>query len=589
MFHTLLVRWAPYSPIAVAVLLSLISLANGLQLDDYYHWGLITGNPLAIPANDTAGVFGLFSFLDGDVNRTRQLMDAGMVPWWTLPDIQYAFWRPVSELTHGLDYLLWPDSPWLMHLHSLVYFALVIWLFYRLIFIYVHDFLDSDRATKNTVIVWAIWIYALAYSHGLPAGWLANRNALLATIFVVLTLLAHHQWRKTGSRHSAIAAFICFILGLLCGELAVSAGLMLLAYAVCLENKGWVGRALSIAHYAVAGLVWLILRAGLGYGAKGSGHYIDPTHFGEAIVLISERAVKLLAGQIWSLPPEFMPLVPGHLPVQILLLLVMAALLIPILIKDRLARFWALSGILCVLPVCATMAHSRLLMCVSISFSALMAIFLVCRRQAYPSLLVQKASAIVAGLYMVTAFIFSPLLLPLEAVSIKLNMDSMLNKAALSMELKENQKVILINPPMSSVAGYMNGVRAYHGLPVAESLVPLVSGLNPVELKVIGNNALEVSVKGGVYNYEQESLLRDPDQPLAVNDRVTFNGIGATVLKVNEKGVPTQVRFEFPEPIVGPGAIALMHWNKGHPEHCTLDKVGQTFTLTLKTESCPPG
>src|SRR5690606_7960320 len=70
--------------------------------------------------------FGLFSFLDGNPERTRVLMEQGMVPWWTLPEVQYAFWRPVTELTHALDYRFWPQQPVLMHLHSLVYFALVI-------------------------------------------------------------------------------------------------------------------------------------------------------------------------------------------------------------------------------------------------------------------------------------------------------------------------------------------------------------------------------------------------------------------------------------------------------------------------------
>src|SRR5690606_36360259 len=114
---------------------------------------------------------------------TQQLMDQGLVPWWTLPEVQYAFWRPVAELTHGMDYLFWPNYPMIMHLHSLVYFGLVLWLAWRLF----------ERLLPNTTSAQlATWIFALAYSHGLPAGWLANRNAVLATLFVILTLHCHH-------------------------------------------------------------------------------------------------------------------------------------------------------------------------------------------------------------------------------------------------------------------------------------------------------------------------------------------------------------------------------------------------------------
>jgi hypothetical protein len=53
-------------------------------------------------------------------------VDAGrrLLPWWSDPTIHIDFARPLTALTHVLDYALWPGTPALRHLHSLLWFAL---------------------------------------------------------------------------------------------------------------------------------------------------------------------------------------------------------------------------------------------------------------------------------------------------------------------------------------------------------------------------------------------------------------------------------------------------------------------------------
>ena len=46
--------------------------------------------------------------------------------------LKVAFYRPLSSLTHRLDYALFPDAPRLMYLHSIAWLALALHLVARL-------------------------------------------------------------------------------------------------------------------------------------------------------------------------------------------------------------------------------------------------------------------------------------------------------------------------------------------------------------------------------------------------------------------------------------------------------------------------
>ncbi|HAG97136.1 MAG TPA: hypothetical protein DCL78_23610, partial [Gammaproteobacteria bacterium] len=102
-------------------LLCIPALFTGFMGDDYLHYALLNADlPIAKP--DDLSLFGLFSFINGDPERNRLLMDYSLIPWWTYSELKYAFWRPLSELSHWLDYQLWPNQPWLMHLHNIVWY-----------------------------------------------------------------------------------------------------------------------------------------------------------------------------------------------------------------------------------------------------------------------------------------------------------------------------------------------------------------------------------------------------------------------------------------------------------------------------------
>ncbi|CBL46044.1 Hypothetical protein HDN1F_24610 [gamma proteobacterium HdN1] len=570
----------------IAVLFVLPSLWVGLQLDDYFHWALVQHLP-ELPVDHLRGSpFHLFGFLDGDAQRAQTLMEKGMLPWWSLQDIRYAFWRPLVEFSHALDYSLWPHSPWLMHLQSIVWFVLVLWLAHRLF-----DLLLGSDAAR-----WATLAFALHYSHGLPVGWLANRNAVIASFFVLLTVLLHH---RVQGRFSA-AGLLAFAAALLCGELGVSAGLILFAYALTLDRGNLTARALSLLPYVLVGVVWLGLRKWFGYGAQGSGHYLDPLQDPAGFfAAFSQRAADLLNGQFLLIPPELATLLP--LPVRafaaILIFGFLAVYGWRLARGNPVARFFVLATLLCILPVTATTPHSRLLFCVSIGGCGLVGVWLAELRNRARALQ-QEGSAKqhihkAAGIILVCLFCgISPLLLAFESASMRLFMDGMINNGARNLSWDASnaqQRLILVNPPLTSVAGYLGGIRAWYGLDYPKHSYTLVSGLNAATVSVVDDHSLRVISPKGVYDVAQETLLRSPAKALSVGDTVQLQDMQVTVEVLTGEKIPSQILLRFTKPLNDP-QYRFMLWNRGKPVDCQWPAVGATLELTLASASClnPP-
>ncbi|HVL02116.1 MAG TPA: hypothetical protein VM553_20000 [Dongiaceae bacterium] len=571
-------RWALF----FALLLTAPSLWVGLQLDDYFHWGLVTQQNPVLHINSPASLYGLFSFLDGDPGRVLDLTNLGLLPWWTNPEVKYAFWRPLTEFTHGVDYGLWPQLPWLMHLHSLLYFALLLWVTFRLF---------GQIQGKGRALWWAVFLFALSYGHGVPVGWIANRNALLASLFLVLTLHFHHQWRVNDRGILDLRAVLLFVAGLLCGEMAVSTGCYILAYVLFLDNGPWKDRLASLLPYALAGLIWLGVRAMLGYGANGSGHYIDPMTTPHLFVqMLGLRGLDLLGGLFFAVPPELgSALPPARRLVYGLLFVVLLALSWPLLRQDRRARFWLVGALLCLLPVASTVAHSRLLLAASIGAAGFLGLWLEAWREGRLLRVsgLRQATAALAGLLIALNLGVSALLLPVEAVSMRLAGDGMINRGALSWNLPDDPKSttpILLNPPLSSAGGYINGVRAYRGMPVAAKTWLLASGTRPLTMTVIGNRAFDLASEQGLYDPVQEGLLRGPQAPLAEGDSMRLSGMIVTVMDARD-GVPTRARFQFAQPLDS-GAYRFYHWAGGQILDCALPLKGASVVVRLDSIDC---
>src|SRR5262245_23196961 len=108
--------------IALGLMLVVPCLFSGFALDDYVLLEQLANRPDKRWAGSAP--FDLFRWVDPA--HAHALMDGGGLSWWMYDRALLAFMRPLSSLSHALDYALWPHSAFLMHLHSWLWFALLL-------------------------------------------------------------------------------------------------------------------------------------------------------------------------------------------------------------------------------------------------------------------------------------------------------------------------------------------------------------------------------------------------------------------------------------------------------------------------------
>ena len=190
--------------------------------------------------------------------RNAELMDLGAIPWWTLEGVRVAFFRPLSTLTHWLDYRLWPNSDGLMHAHSILWYgglcALVV-VFYRRFW------------GRTPTAGLAALLFAGSVGHLSGVASIAGRNVLIVAVFGLLTLMLHDWWRRDGRRAGALLAPFSLLLALLSAEAGVAVLAYLAAYAVFLDRATWPRRLATLVPYGVVVVMWRLVYQHLGYGA----------------------------------------------------------------------------------------------------------------------------------------------------------------------------------------------------------------------------------------------------------------------------------------------------------------------------------
>ena len=254
-------------------------------MDDYHHKLLMMDSPVKLLKSP----IDMFVFFDGDRNRMAELMDRGFFPWWTYKDIKGAFWRPLASITHWLDYILWPEMPILMHAQSILWYAL---LAIAITFMY----------RRFISIPWVAGLAALLYviddAHGMPVGFLANRNAVMATLFGVLTLIIHDKWRRENLRIGLVAGPILLVISLLSAEAGLATCAYLFAYTLFIDKGTLHQRFATLIPYAITVVIWRILWTHLDYGVANIGAYIDP--LGEPLKYLTAVMFKIVLQSLMS-------------------------------------------------------------------------------------------------------------------------------------------------------------------------------------------------------------------------------------------------------------------------------------------------
>ncbi|MGD8863426.1 MAG: hypothetical protein PVI30_25655, partial [Myxococcales bacterium] len=459
-------RGADRAVVVISLVLMAFCLDTGLAADDFIHKLIATGS------TEIQGFvrepLDMFRFTSG--HHTGQLQDDGILSWWAHPRGKLAFLRPLTSLTHYLDYQLWPEAEWMMHLHSLLWGALLL---AGLLVLY------RELITPRWVCALAMFLYALEDGRAWFGSWIAARNGVIACAISIWALVLHHRTRSSNFRPGYLFSPLVLLLALLSGEGAVAICAYLFAYAIFLDRGSLRERLLSIVPHAVVVVLWRAAYRAMGYGAAHSGLYFDPIAETPSFLhALSERAPILLFSQVggtwsdgWSAVFPFPTLHRLLVWGSIFTVLVVGYALVPLWKRDATVRFGLTGALLSVIPASAAFSADRLLTWVAIGASIAIARLMAAYIDAPQVLSHSPVRALIMPPLMIFLFvgnvIIDPLFLPSRARG-NVAMRDIIDRAHAGVPDDPSiaeRHVIYVNPAAVPLAAYIPIERAARGEP----------------------------------------------------------------------------------------------------------------------------
>lgn len=567
-------RW-PWVAALVGVLLASPALWAGLQLDDHLHRFLVG---LHARGEGLGPWWDLYAAAEGDPALTRARMDVGFSPWWTLPELRLRFLRPVSAATHYVEYAAWPDAAWLMHAQSLAWYgALVV----------VVGALLRRWLGPTWVAGLGTLLFAIDDAHATPVGWIAQRNALVSATLVVLVLVIHDRARRDGWRPGAWLGPIVLALALGAGEGSVAALGYLGAHALLLEpgravgggaEEAWARRAVRgvVALWPYVGVViaWRLAYDALGYGAEGSGVYLDPVREPAAfLAALPERMAALGLSQLaWPAADAWAVGAPAWggaravaAAVLVLLVLVGASASEEVNCANSAMASNARQGslvaflgaALSLVPAAAVVPGDRMLLLVGVGGSAAVARVIAVafgedrRGWSWP----RPLAAVLTPLLLAIHGVLAPLALPREVAALSPELEEHQRAAVASLPADPalaRQDLVIVNAPPTFVSSTLWLLRwgdPERALP--RRLRCLGSTFAPVVVQRPDAHTLVLQPVGGYLGDPFTANARGRAHPFAVGDRVVLDGWSVEMMGVAHER-PTVVRIRFDVPLEDP-------------------------------------
>ena len=567
-------RRAPLLAALVGMVLCLPAVGTGLVGDDYFHRSILLGE--GTTGEGTNPTLDLFELMPADgTPRMERLAEAGIQTWWAHPELNIDLLRPLSALTHQLDYLLWPDAFAVQHLHSLLWYGLLI-LLIGLLYRRIHPAagLTAGLATL---------LFAVEDAHSMPAGWLANRHALVAGVLGVGALLLHQRWRQQGGWGFGVAAVVLFAVGLFSSEAALGVAAYLFAWEVTLDRTSWGRRLAALVPYGLAVVGWRIVYDLGGHGTAGSELYVDPgrdpLQFGLALI---ERWPMLQAGQWGQLPidvslylsPEAARGFAGFSAVAVLLLVALAW---PLLRDRAEARFWALGSALAMVPLAAAFPMDRLLTFGGVGAFGLLALMV----ERWGPWLAEEAREVSRRKLVVGALLI--LHLPVAALLLAARMGLLAalggmvaagSTTAPSDAAVSEQTFVFVTGQDFPVV-YLPIIRQVEGeLPAPARIAMLSSLTSACRVEREDANTLVLTPFRGFLFARVDRLLRSLDVPFERGERIERAGYTAEVREVLEDGRPAVVAFRFEAELEDP-RFRWLYWTAEGAAEFEVPAIGE--------------
>jgi hypothetical protein len=404
----------------------------------------------------------------------------------------------------------------------------------------------------------ATLFYAIDPTHGIPVGWIANRNALIATVFALAALLLHDLGVERDSKQRRVrilpyASALALALAFGAGESAIATVVYLAAHAVFLDKRPLGAKIRSLLPATTVTLVWAVVYRAGRFGFIGSGLYHHPMHAPVAFARgLTTNAPLLLASELGVMPdpwPALPHLAKIPLFICVVALLVWAASVIRRLVcaerEDvrRTSRFLLAAGVVSVLPSTAAMPSARLLMIPGFALVGLLA--MICGG-ALP-VATSRSDRFFARWCRFVHLTLAPL-------SFVLTVDSMtlvgMTVRPLAAGIPRDpgaadKRLVVVNAPDTELAELALVDAAGRGGTPPERLLVMAANRRDVQLTRLGERTVLVREEGGFTRAGAELLFRDPRSPLPVGTRIALSDVVVTVTHTTADGVPDEASFDF--------------------------------------------
>lgn len=275
-----LTRWLGYLIIGLCLWLRWPVLSTGFTVDDFAQLAMMRGD-YPVPRAPLS----LFTFSDGSTAENERLKAVGFFPWWSHPELRVSLLRPLASALMWLDFKLFERNAMLYHLHSALWWIAMLLALLRL----------NREILDDTSALVALALFSLHPGHNLLLGWIANRNAIVATTFALIGLT--FQLRASGKsvKRNLVAALLCYLIAIASSEYAIGYfvyGAMISA----VRAPTTLARGLRICTWTACAVGYVLLRGALGYGTRGSGMYIDPLREPIAFLEAAVQRFPVLVG-----------------------------------------------------------------------------------------------------------------------------------------------------------------------------------------------------------------------------------------------------------------------------------------------------
>ncbi len=604
-------RWFPFIAVFFGLLLTFSSIWSGWFTDDYWH--RVGYNDLP-EIEQTLGDYSLtrltgpmraYSFFKGEEENINLVKNQGMIPWWVDAKSHVCLWRPIAGLLLDIDYSFWPQSSGLMHLHSLIWFAALI-------------FITSLLFRNIMGAVWASGLAALLFalddSHAWPVVFLANRHTLLAVFFGALSVWSFDHWRKKDEWQWCVVYILTFTFSILSSEGGIAVLAFYMSYLLFIDNKCISSKIRALVPIILIIVIWRIVYNVLGYGAIGNELYIDPVR--EPIIFIGtvmERLPILILGLL-GLPPSMLYIVLSEQAILVyciaayLILFSLAWITFPLWKRCKVSHFWVCAMIMACIPLCSAFPGNRNLGLPGIGALGLIAQlcynFIQQRRILIKSSFRKFSIWCLMVLGFVIHLIIYPAILGGTPFAFKI-LQQAINHTVKFSEWDDQIKskdAIFINTPNSLFFSFCTPFRIMNDMPIPKHIRILSPGREPIQIKRIDDKTLSVKPDLGFlppvdvnlkenptlfdhYNPNNadkklERLLLRRDTEFNVGQQVNLDGVRIEIVSITEDKRPLEVRYYF-ERSLEDDSMVWYFWDMKHWkfEPFTLPQIGETMVV----------